>query len=109
MTSEQELREQLATCTRILAMQGMIGVFGHVSAYQPETKTVFITPGMGSDKGSLRPEDMIPTNLDGKPLEGKEGPPVELATTCRINTPVEVEYYRNGGILHTVLRKMLSA
>ncbi len=29
-----------------------------------------------------------------------------FATTCRIDTPVEVEYYRNGGILHTVLRKM---
>ncbi|MGD0389785.1 MAG: aconitate hydratase [Tepidisphaeraceae bacterium] len=27
--------------------------------------------------------------------------------TCRIDTPVEVEYYRNGGILQTVLRKML--
>jgi aconitate hydratase len=27
-------------------------------------------------------------------------------TLCRIDTPVEVEYYRNGGILHTVLRKM---
>ena len=77
MTSETDLREQLATCTRIFAMQGMIGVFGHVSVYQPETKTVFITPGMGSDKGSLRPEDMVPTNLDGKPLAGKEGPPVE--------------------------------
>jgi L-fuculose-phosphate aldolase len=77
MTAEKELREQLATCTRIFAMQGMIGVFGHVSVYQPETKTVFITPGMGSDKGSLRPEQMVPTDLDGKPREGKEGPPVE--------------------------------
>jgi len=28
---------------------------------------------------------------------------------CRLNTPVEVEYYRNGGILHTVLRKMAKA
>ncbi len=27
--------------------------------------------------------------------------------TCRIDTPVEMEYYRNGGILHTVLRKIL--
>ncbi|MFI4861083.1 MAG: hypothetical protein ACIAXF_10420 [Phycisphaerales bacterium JB063] len=27
-------------------------------------------------------------------------------TTCRIDTPVEVEDYRNGGILHTVLRNM---
>ncbi|HTN71430.1 MAG TPA: class II aldolase/adducin family protein [Methylomirabilota bacterium] len=77
MISENDLREQLAICTRIFAMQGMIGVFGHVSAYQPETKRVFITPGMGSDKGSLRPENMVSTDLDGKPLEGKEGPPVE--------------------------------
>ncbi len=27
-------------------------------------------------------------------------------TTCRLDTPVEVDYYRNGGILHTVLRRM---
>ena len=77
MISENDLREQLATCTRIFAMQGMIGVFGHVSVYQPETKRVFITPGMGSDKGSLRPENMVSTDLEGKPLEGREGPPVE--------------------------------
>ncbi len=30
----------------------------------------------------------------------------EFAVKCRIDTPVEVEYYRNGGILHTVHRKM---
>ncbi len=77
MTSEKDLREQLATCARIFAMQGMIGLFGHVSVYQPAIKRVLITPGMGSDKGSLKPEDMVATDLDGKPLEGKEGPPVE--------------------------------
>ena len=26
---------------------------------------------------------------------------------CRIDTPVEVDYYRIGGILHPVLRKLL--
>ncbi len=26
---------------------------------------------------------------------------------CRLDTPVEIEYYRNGGILHTVLRKFV--
>jgi aconitate hydratase len=31
---------------------------------------------------------------------------VNFVTTCRIDTPVEVEYYRNGGILHTVLRQL---
>jgi aconitate hydratase len=35
-----------------------------------------------------------------------DGSVVQFITTCRIDTPVEVEYYRNGGILHTVLRKM---
>jgi aconitate hydratase len=28
-------------------------------------------------------------------------------TICRIDTPVELDYYRNGGILQTVLRKLL--
>ncbi|MCP4038330.1 MAG: aconitate hydratase AcnA [bacterium] len=35
-----------------------------------------------------------------------DGSVVEFTTTCRIDTPVEVGYYRNGGILHTVLRDM---
>jgi aconitate hydratase len=35
-----------------------------------------------------------------------DGKKVEFDTVCRIDTPVEVDYYRNGGILHTVLRKM---
>src|SRR5947208_1546247 len=36
-----------------------------------------------------------------------DGDPIEFDTVCRIDTPVEVEYYCNGGILHTVLRNML--
>ncbi len=35
-----------------------------------------------------------------------DGRTVRFATVCRIDTPVEVEYYRNGGILHAVLRRM---
>jgi ribulose-5-phosphate 4-epimerase/fuculose-1-phosphate aldolase len=77
MITEQDLREQLATCTRIFAMQGMIGVFGHVSVYHPETKTVLITPGMGSNKGALQAKDMVAAGLDGKQRRGTEGPPVE--------------------------------
>jgi len=34
------------------------------------------------------------------------GKQTSFATVCRIDTPVEVDYYRNGGILHTVLRNM---
>jgi aconitate hydratase len=25
---------------------------------------------------------------------------------ARLDTPVEVDYYRNGGVLHTILRRM---
>jgi aconitate hydratase len=39
----------------------------------------------------------------------KNGTKVAFTTTCRIDTPVEVDYYRNGGILHTVLRRMAGA
>jgi len=34
------------------------------------------------------------------------GDEIHFVTTCRIDTPVEVDYYRNGGILHTVLRQL---
>ncbi len=36
-----------------------------------------------------------------------DGTEITFETTCRIDTPVEVDYYRNGGILHTVLRNFL--
>ena len=35
-----------------------------------------------------------------------DGTSFEFTTTCRIDTPIEVVYYRGGGILHTVLRRM---
>jgi aconitate hydratase len=36
-----------------------------------------------------------------------DGPRTSVVVTARLDTPVEINYYRNGGILHTVLRKML--
>jgi aconitate hydratase len=38
-----------------------------------------------------------------------DGTKVQFDTLCRIDTPVEVDYYRNGGILHTVLRRMAAS
>ena len=35
-----------------------------------------------------------------------DGSTVVFAADVRLDTPVEVDYYRNGGILHTVLRKL---
>jgi aconitate hydratase len=36
-----------------------------------------------------------------------DGTASSFAAVARLDTPVEINYYRNGGILHTVLRKML--
>ncbi|HSO28144.1 MAG TPA: aconitate hydratase, partial [Anaerolineales bacterium] len=38
-----------------------------------------------------------------------DGQSVTFKALVRLDTPVEVEYYRNGGILHMVLRNMLRA
>ncbi len=35
-----------------------------------------------------------------------DGRKVEFETVCRVDTPVEIDYYRHGGILHYVLRQM---
>ncbi|MEM1186588.1 MAG: aconitate hydratase AcnA [Planctomycetota bacterium] len=37
-----------------------------------------------------------------------DGSTVEFVTKSRLDTPVEIEYYRNGGILQTVIRKKLN-
>ena len=49
-----------------------------------------------------------------KPLQAVEvmatkpdGTAIHFVATCRIDTPVEVEYYRHGGILHKVLRDLV--
>lgn len=58
----------------------------------------------------------IQLNDNLKPLQAVEvmatkpdGTAIHFVATCRIDTPVEVEYYRNGGILHKVLRDLLKA
>jgi aconitate hydratase len=53
------------------------------------------------------PADLKPGQDINVHVKGKEGDPIEFVTTCRIDTPVEIEYYRNGGILQTVLRRLM--
>ena len=38
----------------------------------------------------------------------QDGKKIDFVTRCRIDTPVEAEYFRNGGVLHTVLRRLLN-
>lgn len=50
---------------------------------------------------NLKPQQAVEVTAQ-KP----NGDQIHFVATCRIDTPVEVVYYRNGGILHTVLRQL---
>ncbi|MBS0198095.1 MAG: aconitate hydratase AcnA, partial [Planctomycetes bacterium] len=54
-------------------------------------------------------EGLVEPRCDVKVTATKaDGKKVEFTTKCRIDTPVEAEYYRNGGVLQTVLRRLLN-
>ena len=59
------------------------------------------------------PRPRRPTSSRGKrstsPPPPSGGTPKVFPMTVRIDTPVELDYYRNGGILQTVLRKLLKS
>ena len=50
---------------------------------------------------------MAPSSILDVIVTDKEGAEKIFKVKLRLDTPVEVEYYRNGGILHTVLRNMI--
>ncbi|MEI7657323.1 MAG: aconitate hydratase AcnA [Phycisphaerae bacterium] len=54
-------------------------------------------------------EGLVEPRCDVKVTATKaDGSKVAFTTRCRIDTPVEADYYRNGGVLQTVLRRLLS-
>ena len=61
----------------------------------------------GTEVFDIRLDDSLtPRQAVEVTARSNNGDEVHFVTTCRIDTPVEVEYYRNGGILHTVLRQL---
>jgi aconitate hydratase len=52
--------------------------------------------------GTLAPRQDVTVEVNSK-----DGTKAFFTVTARLDTPVEIGYYRNGGILQTVLRKML--
>ena len=60
---------------------------------------VFDIPSLG--------DELAPRSTVAVRATAPDGNVVVFNATVRIDTPVELEYYRNGGILQTVLRKLL--
>jgi ribulose-5-phosphate 4-epimerase/fuculose-1-phosphate aldolase len=74
MDGRDELRQELATATRILGRHEMIGMFGHVSLLTNDPQRYLISPGAGRRKDTCRPDEVFELGLDdefefGLPLE----------------------------------------
>jgi len=54
-------------------------------------------------------DDLQPRQLLEVTARKEDGTETSFTTMCRADSPVEVDYYRNGGILHTVLRRMAAS
>ena len=55
------------------------------------------------------PADLQPRQEIEVVATAEDGTPKTFMAMARVDTPVEVDYYRNGGILPTVLRKMAAS
>jgi aconitate hydratase len=53
-------------------------------------------------------DDMVPNQEYTVRATSQSGAVTEFQVVSRIDTPVEINYYKNGGILQTVLRRLAS-
>lgn len=77
MTVETILRDKLSNCTRIFAMQQLLGLFGHISAYDPQRQRVYFSPSMGVDKTMVQADDILVSDVSGKLFDGDQRLPAE--------------------------------
>jgi aconitate hydratase len=64
----------------------------------------------GSELVDVIPDPQLRPQSEAKVIVTRaDGSKQEIAVTLRIDTPIEVDYYRHGGILPFVLRQLLAA
>src|SRR5512140_1493357 len=91
------LRQEVLEANLELARRGLaIFTFGNASGISREDGLVVIKPS-GVPYDSMRPEDLVVTDLEGRTVEGKLRPSSDLAT--------HLVLYRSfpaiGGVVHT--------
>lgn len=96
MSIETLRKEVLDAALEMSRMALARGTSGNISARDPESGLVAITP-TGLPYGTLRPEDIVVVDVDSKVVEGKHGPSSE--------TPMHTAIYRARpdvfGVVHT--------
>jgi len=100
MATEAELRQLLADSSRIMFRLGLVDYMGHPSVRIPGTDCVLIKPRHSlriRSQDRVRPDDMVVIDLDGKLIEGKDGPPSErFIHTCIYRARPDVQ-----AVVHT--------
>ncbi len=93
----KELKEKVYDANIELVRQGLvIHTWGNVSGRDPESGLVVIKPS-GVGYRSMKPEDMVVVNDEGKVIEGRYKPSTDTPTHLLLYTT----YSALGGIVHT--------
>ena len=73
---------ELVAANRILADQGVVDAFGHISVRHPHDPNLFLLSRSRSPE-MVEPEDIMTFRFDGEPADGrKDGPYVERFIHC---------------------------
>ena len=93
--SGQVMRAQVAACTRLLNMAGILHYSGHVSVRVPGRDQLYI-PSRNQSRAEVTPDSVLLVDFDGNVLEGDDKPPSELV--------IHTEIYRAradvGAVIH---------
>src|SRR5947208_8458818 len=97
MPTLERLRSEVWKANREIFRVGLVTAHaGNASGLDPERGLVLIKPS-GVDYDSLRPADLVVTDLDGRKVKGRYKPSVDL--------PHHLYLYRHcpevGGVIHT--------
>jgi len=93
------LREEVLRANREIAKRGLAPhTFGNVSGIdRTGSQPLVVIKPSGVNYDTMRPEDLVVTDLDGKIVEGKLRPSSDLDT----HTLLYREFPRIGGVVHT--------
>ncbi len=100
MPTETQLRQLLTDACKIMAAYKLVDNTGHPSVRLPGTDYVLIKPRHSTrikSQDRVKPEDMVVIDLQGKLIEGSDGPPSELFIhTCLYRARPDIQ-----AVVHT--------
>src|ERR1700675_4002721 len=82
MAELSELKKVLAMSSRMLFNSGLVDYSGHISVRIPGSDHFLILPHPVS-RATVKPDDMVVTDFDGKLIEGKYKAPSEVYMHAR--------------------------